>query len=58
MIRRASELDSGSRVVVGGRIHTVSEVVDLVKEYGVFISIRFDHGGTIIDRASALYTCV
>ena len=58
MIRRASELDVGSRVIVGGGIHTVAQVIDLVKEYGVFISIRFDNGGGIIDRASALYTCV
>jgi hypothetical protein len=58
MIRRASELDVGSLVIVGGGIHTVTQVIDLVKEYGVFISIRFDNGGVIIDRASALYTCV
>lgn len=58
MIRRASELDNGSRVIVDGAIHTVIEVIDMIKEYGVFVSMKLDNGSGIIDRASALYTCV
>lgn len=58
MIRRASELDSGSRVVVGGMLRTVVTVHDIRRSTGVSISIRLDNGCCIIERPSALYTCV
>lgn len=59
MIRRASELDSGSRVVIDGAIRTVVTIHDLpANSFGAFVSILLDNRGAIIERASALYTCV
>lgn len=58
MIRRASELDVGSRIVIGGAIRTVVEIRDLYLSVGVYVSFTVDNGASVIDRASALYTCV
>ncbi len=58
MIRRACELDVGSKIVVGGAIRTVTRVIDLVQAHGVFISMTLDNGCVIIERAGTFYTQV
>lgn len=58
MVRKASELDVGSRVVIGGAIRTVVEIHDLFISAGVYVSFKTDNGGAVIDRAGTYYTCV
>jgi hypothetical protein len=58
MIRRASELDVGNRLVVGGAVREVVRVVDIRSAGKPFVSIFLDNGCAIVECPSTLYTCV
>jgi hypothetical protein len=58
MIRRASELDVGSRIVVGEAVRTVVQVHDLPSNSsGAFVTLVLDNGCAIVERARTLYRC-
>ena len=59
LIRRASELDVGSRIVFeDGTVQTVVRVHDLPSNsFGAFVSLVLENGGAIIERARTLYRC-
>jgi hypothetical protein len=58
MIRRASELDVGSRIVVGSALRTVVRVHDLPgNTMGAFVTLVLDNGCAIVERARTLYRC-
>ena len=58
LVRKAGELDAGSRIVVGGAIRTVVHIHDLYLDAGVYVSMSLDNGCGIIERAKTLYTCL
>jgi hypothetical protein len=56
-IRRASELDVGSKIIVSGTVRTVVRVHDHFNSLGAFVTLVLDNGCAIVERARTLYTC-
>lgn len=58
MVRRATELDVGVRIIVGGAIRTVVEIYDHIQAHGCFVTIKLDNGCAIVDWAGTTFTCL
>lgn len=58
MTRKATELDNGSRIIVGGAIRTVVRIHDHFNSMGAHTTLVLDNGCSITDRAATLYTCL
>jgi hypothetical protein len=58
MIRKATELDAGSRVVHEGAIKIVRAVQDLCYYDRAIVTMSFTDGSSTMAAAGALFTCV
>lgn len=58
MVRKATELDVGSKVVYEGEIKTVAAIAEVSWPGRVMTTMRFTDGTSTMERASALFVCV
>ena len=59
MVRKASELDVGSRVIIGRNLLEVVRIgAEFTNSFGAFVTLCFDNGNCLVAPAKELFACV